>query len=57
MHNFGGMTFLCIVLKQGDLVVLLPGLKVLRSFEELGLVGLIRSHSGRVSSIFTCSLA
>jgi hypothetical protein len=56
MHNFGGMTFLCKVFKQGTLVVLLTRLKVLRTFEEVGLVGLICSHSWRASSIFTCSL-
>ena len=56
MHNFGGMTFLCKVLKQSTLVALLTGLKVLRSFEEAGVVGLIRSHSWSACSIITCSL-
>jgi hypothetical protein len=53
MHNFGGMTFLYKVLNQSTLLALLTGLKVLRSFEEAGILGLIRSHSWRASSIIT----
>jgi hypothetical protein len=56
MHIFGGMTFLYKVLNQSTLVDLLAGLKVLRSFEEAGLVGLIRCHSWRACSIITCSV-
>ena len=56
MHNFGGMTFLYKVLNQSTLVDLLAGLKVLRSFEDAGLLGLIRCHSWRACSIITCSV-